>query len=90
MNWLKKIKLNLDIKLVKSIIKNANKLNDMYMERSEYLNNKAVNNSDDLKCIKYILRSKLSLARASYMRTQAECYEEHLTKLEAMKNATER
>ena len=85
MSWLKKVKLNLEIKLVKSLIKIGNELYDMYIERSEYLNDKADNTEDSLKRIKYTLRSKLSQARASYMRTQAECYEEHLTKLEELK-----
>ena len=74
MNLLKKIKLNLRIKLVKSIIKTANELHDMYIERSERLNARAINSVDNLKRIKYTLRSKLSQARASYMQTQAKYF----------------
>lgn len=90
MNWLKKIRLSLRIKLVKRLIKLENELYDMYIERSAYLNDKSINTEDNLKRIKYSLESRTSLARARYMQTLAKHYEEHLTKLEELKNANER
>lgn len=90
MNWLKKIRLSLRIKLAKRLIKIENELYDMYIERSAYLNDKAANTEDNLKRIKYTLESRLSQTRAHYMQTKAKHYEEHLTKLEELKNAAKR
>lgn len=90
MNWLKKIRLNLRIKLIKRLIKIENELYDMYIERSAYLNDKSINTEDNLKHIKYSLESRLSLARARYMQTQAKHYAEHLTELEELRNANKR